>query len=89
MLAMDSGNAHFAAMQQAPTVTLWGGTHPYAGFAPFNQPKDYSILPDLIKYPNLPCSIYGNKICEGYEDVMRTISPETVIKKIEQILNKN
>lgn len=89
MLAMDSGNAHFAAMQQAPTVTLWGGTHPYAGFAPFNQPKDYSILPDLTKYPNLPCSIYGNKICEGYEDVMRTISPETVIKKIEQILNKN
>ena len=89
MLAMDSGNAHFSAMQQIPTVTLWGGTHPFAGFAPFNQPNDYSILPDLIKYPNLPCSIYGNKICEGYRDAMRTISPETVIKKIEQILNKN
>jgi ADP-heptose:LPS heptosyltransferase len=89
MLAMDSGNAHFAAMQQIATITLWGGTHPFAGFAPFNQPKEYCILPDLEKFPNIPCSIYGNKNCEGYEDVMRTILPETVIKKIEEVLNSN
>lgn len=89
MLAMDSGNAHFAAMQQTPTITLWGGTHPFAGFAPFNQPKDYCLLPDLEKYPNIPCSIYGNKNCDGYEDVMYTIAPKTVINKIESILNSN
>ena len=40
MLAMDSGNAHLAAMQQIKTITLWGVTHPYAGFAPFGQPTD-------------------------------------------------
>ena len=39
MLAMDSGNAHLAAMYAVPTVTIWGVTHPYAGFAPFNQPQ--------------------------------------------------
>ena len=89
MLAMDSGNAHFAAMQQTATLTLWGGTHPFAGFAPFNQPADYCILPNLEKYPNIPCSIYGNKVCTGYEDIMRTIAPETVIQKIEEILNSN
>lgn len=89
MLAMDSGNAHFAAMQQTPTITLWGGTHPFAGFAPFNQPKNYCLLPNLEKYPNIPCSIYGNKNCDGYEDVMRTITPNTVINKIESILNSN
>lgn len=89
MLAMDSGNAHFAAMQHIPTITLWGGTHPYAGFAPFHQPKEYCLLPDLEKYPNIPCSIYGNKNCDGYEDVMRSIAPETVIKKVESILNLN
>jgi ADP-heptose:LPS heptosyltransferase len=83
---MDSGNAHFAAMQQTPTITLWGGTHPYAGFAPFNQPTDYCLLPDLEKYPNIPCSIYGNKNCDGYEDVMYTISPEIIIKKVKEIL---
>ena len=87
MLAMDSGNAHFAAMLQIPTITIWGATHPFAGFAPFNQPKENCVLPDLEKYPNIPCSIYGNKICDGYEDVMRTISPEKVIKKVEEVLN--
>ena len=89
MLAMDSGNAHFAAMQHIPTLTIWGGTHPFAGFAPFNQPKDYSILPDLEKFPNIPCSIYGNKNCEGYEGVMRTILPEKIIYKVEEVLNSN
>jgi len=89
MLAMDSGNAHFAAMQQIATITLWGGTHPFAGFAPYIQPKEYCILPDLKKYPNIPCSIYGNKSCDGYEEVMRTISPKTVIKKIEEVLNSD
>lgn len=87
MLAMDSGNAHFAAMLQIPTITLWGATHPFAGFAPFNQPKENCLLPNLEKYPNIPCSIYGNKIYDGYEDVMRTISPEKVIEKVEEILN--
>jgi len=89
MLAMDSGNAHFAAMQQVATITLWGGTHPFAGFAPFNQPANYCLLPDIAKFPNIPSSIYGNKVCEGYEDVMRTIPPNTVIQKIKEVLNSN
>ena len=43
MVSMDSGNAHLAAMQDVKTITLWGVTHPYAGFAPFHQPEDYCI----------------------------------------------
>lgn len=82
MLSMDSGNAHFAAMLGIKTLTIWGITHPYTGFAPFNQPIENAILPDLEKYPNIPCSIYGNKVCEGYEDVMRSISSEKVVTKI-------
>lgn len=86
MVSMDSANSHLAAMQNVKTITLWGGTHPYAGFAPFNQPKEYMFLPDLEKYPNIPCSIYGNKICKGYENVMRSIPPEKVIEKIIEII---
>ena len=86
MLSMDSGNAHFSAMQGVKTITLWGNTHPFAGFAPFNQPTDFCILPEVSKYPNLPCSIYGNKVCEGYEEVMRTILPEEVVSKIISVL---
>ncbi len=87
MISMDSGNAHFSAMQQVKTLTVWGVTHPFAGFAPFGQPIDYCLLPDLEKYPNIPCSIYGNKICPGYEKVMESISPSTIIAKAEAILD--
>lgn len=83
MLSMDSGNAHLAAIYGIPVVTLWGVTHPYAGFAAFNQPQENHLLPDLYQYPKIPTSIYGNKIPEGYEDVMRSISPESVVRKLE------
>ena len=88
MVAMDSGNAHLAAMQQVKTITLWGVTHPYAGFAPFHQPDDYCVISDLEKYPKIPCSIYGNKVANGYENAMETIAPAKVIEKIMYVLNK-
>ena len=81
MLAMDSGNAHLAAMYGIPTVTLWGVTHPHAGFAPFNQEQN-CLLSDRKKYPGIPTSIYGNVVPEGYEDVMTTILPTDIVEKI-------
>jgi ADP-heptose:LPS heptosyltransferase len=84
MLSMDSGNAHIAAAYGIKTITLWGATHPYAGFAPFNQPSENCLVADRNQYPLIPTSIYGNKIISGYQDVMRTIDPETIIKKIEE-----
>ena len=87
MLSMDSGNAHFAAMMGVQTLTLWGVTHPYTGFAAFNQTIENAILPDLEKYPNIPCSIYGNKVFKGYEDVMRSISPKIVVEKVLKSIN--
>jgi len=84
MLSMDSGNAHIAAMLGVKVVTLWGATHPYAGFLPFNQSLENALTSDRNQYPKLPTSVYGNKIVEGYEDAMRTISPEEVVSKIEK-----
>lgn len=83
MVSMDSGNGHIAAMLGVKVITIWGATHPYAGFTPFNQPLENSLIPDREKYPLLPTSVYGNKIIEGYEDVMRTITPESIIRKIK------
>lgn len=88
MLSMDSGNGHFSALYGVPTITLWGGTHPYAGFAPFNQPKENSFIPDLKKYPLIPYTVYGNKMLEGYEDAMRTIDPNNVVESILKIVNE-
>ena len=64
MLSMDSGNGHFAAMYGVPTITIWGVTHPYTGFAPFQQPDNHALTPDLTRFPLIPCSIYGNKVYE-------------------------
>ncbi|NDP27047.1 MAG: glycosyltransferase family 9 protein [Flavobacterium sp.] len=82
MLSMDSGNAHIAAMLGVKTITLYGATHPFTGFSPFNQPLDNALVSDRILFPKLPTSIYGNKIVAGYEAAMRTISVENVLDKI-------
>ncbi len=87
MLSMDSGNAHIAAMLGVKVITLWGATHPYAGFKPFHQPDDFCLTADRTQYPLLPTSVYGNKKVVGYEDAMRTIQPETIIEKIKKELN--
>jgi len=87
MLSMDSGNAHLAAIKNVKTITLWGATHPFTGFAPFKHTLNDCLIPDLKKYPKLPSSVYGNKVVEKYEDCMRNIKPqrvtETVLKNIK------
>lgn len=87
MLSMDSGNGHMAAIYGVPVITMWGNTHPFAGFVPFRQPIENSLLPDIEKYPFLPTSVYGNKIVPGYLDCMKTIHPEVVVKKIKHLLS--
>ena len=82
MLSMDSGNAHIAAMLGIKVITLWGATHPYAGFSPFNQPLENAIVSDRKLFPKLPTSVYGNKKVAGYEDAMRTILPETIVRLV-------
>lgn len=84
MLAMDSANAHMAAMVGTRVVTLWGVTHPYAGFKPFNQPLKNCLISDREKFPKIPTSIYGNRYPKGYEFAMSTIDENAVIKAIER-----
>jgi len=75
-----------AAMYGLPVVTVWGVTHPYAGFVPFGQPETNSILPDLVTYNLIPTSIYGNKFPDGYENTMKSILPEVIIEKVIEIV---
>ena len=86
MVSMDSGNGHMAAMYGIPVVTIWGVTHPYAGFAPFAQPESNNILPDLTTYNLIPTSIYGNKFPDGYEKATESILPESVVEKVIEII---
>lgn len=86
MLSMDSGNAHLAAMLGVKVITLWGATHPYAGFSPYSQPLENCLIADRLQYPKLPTSVYGNKIVQGYENAMRSISTKRIIQKIQDSL---
>lgn len=87
MLSMDSGNAHLAAMLGVKVVTVWGVTHPFAGFAPYNQPDNYALLADRKQYPKIPTSIYGNKYPEDYKDAAGSVPVERVVEKIKAVLH--
>ncbi|NNE03749.1 MAG: glycosyltransferase family 9 protein [Eudoraea sp.] len=89
MLSMDSGNGHLAAIFGVPTLTLWGITHPYAGFAPYNQPHENSLLADRSQFPDVPTSIYGNMCPQSYEEAINTISEEVIVSRIQQILDQS
>ncbi|MCT4630871.1 glycosyltransferase family 9 protein [Winogradskyella sp.] len=87
MLSMDSGNGHLAAMFGVKVITIWGVTHPFAGFMPFNQPDDYALLANRKAYPLIPTSIYGNKFPEGYENAAESISVETIVLKVRSVIS--
>ena len=82
MLSMDSGNAHIAAMLGVKVITLWGATHPYAGFLPFNQPMRNALVSDRNQFPKIPTSVYGNKKVAGYQEAMRTIAVKDIVRRI-------
>ena len=84
MFSMDSANMHLAALVDTKVLTLWGATHPNAGFLAWNQNKDNIIQMDL---PCRPCSVYGNIACHRKDYAcLYQISPSTIIQKIENIL---
>ena len=86
MISMDSANGHIAANFNVPVITLWGLTHPYAGFSTFNSDPKNQFCVDREKFPLIPNSIYGNKMIKGYENAMRTISIEEVLGRVNEIL---
>jgi len=84
MLSMDSANMHMASLTGTPVVSVWGATHPYAGFLGWGQHKDNAIGLDL---PCRPCSIYGQKQCKrGDYACLNGITPEMITERVNKIL---
>ena len=85
MLSMDSANMHLASLVNIPVISVWGATHPYAGFMGWKQLPVNTVQLDLSCRP---CSVYGQKPCwRGDYACLREIKPEQVIAKIEGIIN--
>jgi ADP-heptose:LPS heptosyltransferase len=84
MLSMDSAGMHIASLMGIPVVSIWGPTHPYAGFLGYGQSEKDCIQ---IDHPNRPNSIYGNKPCLcGVNSCMDLIEPKIVVDKIKERL---
>jgi ADP-heptose:LPS heptosyltransferase len=82
MLSMDSGNAHLAAMYGIKTITIWGGTHPFAGFSPYFQPLENCIVPNVEKFKSLPNSVFGNKMTDEVKLAFDSFKPKVIVEKL-------
>ena len=86
MVSMDSANMHLASLVNVPVVSVWGATHPYAGFMGYGQSEESCVQLDL---PCRPCSIYGNKPCVNEKQFCcMDIAPVMVVEKINKIINR-
>ena len=86
MVSMDSANMHLASLAGTPVVSVWGATHPIAGFLGWGQREDLCVQVDL---PCRPCSIYGQKPCRfGDYRCLSSIAPEEIVKKVEAVIPK-
>lgn len=88
MISMDSANGHMAANMGTKVLTLWGMTHPFCGFAPFNQLLDHALTLDRTQYPLIPTSVYGTDLPQNYKNAFRSLDPKTVIEKTLELLKR-
>jgi ADP-heptose:LPS heptosyltransferase len=81
MISMDSANMHLASIVGTRCVSVWGATHPYAGFLGFGQSED-----DVVQIKDLtcrPCSVFGDKECyRGDWACLEEINVQQIIDKI-------
>lgn len=84
LVSMDSANMHFASLVGTRVLSIWGATHPYAGFYGYHQSPEDCLQVDL---PCRPCSIFGQKPClRGDWACMNQITFEQILAKIKAIL---
>ncbi|MBQ7540656.1 MAG: glycosyltransferase family 9 protein [Bacteroidaceae bacterium] len=86
MVSMDSANMHLASLVGVPVVSIWGATHPYAGFLGYEQSAENAVQ---IPLPCRPCSIYGKKKCIFSDYAcLNLIQPEHILEKVEKIVEE-
>lgn len=85
MVSMDSSAMHIASLLRIRVISIWGATHPYAGFLGIGQTEQDVVQIDDIECR--PCSIYGHKPClRGGYDCLSRITSQMIIDKISNAL---
>lgn len=86
MISMDSANMHLASLFHVPVVSIWGATHPFAGFYGWGQDEKNIVSVELSCRP---CSVFGNKPCwRGDHACMMQIEEKLITDKINSVINK-
>ncbi len=84
MISMDSAGMHLASLKNIPVISIWGATHPFAGFLGFGQKEENCVQSEISCRP---CSVYGNKPCfRGDLACMQLIDPKEIINKTLHLL---
>ncbi len=88
MYTMDSGNMHLASLVGTPVVSVWGATHPYAGFSGYKQDPANAV--QINNLTCRPCSVFGDKPCFRKDYAcLENITPEQIVRQIEKVLSSN
>lgn len=83
MVAMDSSNMHLASMIGVDTISIWGATHPWAGFSAWRMPEINQVQIPASELTCRPCTVYGKGECRrGDLACLEWITPEMVLKRI-------
>jgi ADP-heptose:LPS heptosyltransferase len=81
MISMDSANMHLASVVGTRCVSIWGSTHPYAGFLGYGQLYEDAV--HVIDLTCRPCSTFGDKECfRGDYACLNEFIIQAVIDKI-------
>ena len=84
MVSMDSSAMHMASLVGVPVVSVWGATHPYAGFLGLGQSTEDAVGLDMACRP---CSVFGHKECwRGDYACLNDLPPERVYERIAERL---
>ena len=85
MLTMDDTSMQLASLVNIPVLSIWGATHPYAGFAGWKQQPEHIIQVDL---PCRPCSLSGEKRCFRQDYAcLQGITPKMIVQHIQNAIN--
>ncbi len=86
MVTMDSASMHMASLVATPVVSVWGATHPFAGFYGFGQDQANAVQLDM---DCRPCSVYGNRPCQfGDYRCMERIPPATIAAQVAKVVGR-
>lgn len=84
IVTMDSSSMHLASLAGTPLVSVWGATHPAAGFMGYGYDIERNCI--QLDLDCRPCSIFGEGKCRyGDYRCLTGITPDAIMRKVRQV----